>query len=44
MKNANEVTDDSATHESVAVPKGRDRKIRTAQISTIRLQISYCAL
>ena len=30
MKNGNEGTDDSATHGSVTVPVGRDRKIRTA--------------
>ena len=30
MKNGNEGTDDSATHGSVTVPVGRDRKNRTA--------------
>ena len=30
LKNGNEGTDDSATHGSVAVPLGRDRKIWTA--------------
>ena len=34
MKNNNESTDDSATHESVPVSVGRGRKIGTAKIST----------
>ena len=30
MRNGKEGTDNSATYESVAVPLGRDREIRTA--------------